>query len=156
MQDINPNKVKLKVNHTCIEDEKISTNFEISHDKDVINKAYFNKKISKKEGHKSFIEKDWSDIRMHSKKKQSKDVLTEKAVKSTTQILQDKVLVDKQDNADEALKIYALSGKSRFELEKLNDDVLQGFSKIQLEKQCKIKNENSTYPFLLGLNALKM
>ena len=40
VQDINPNQLKLKVNHTYQKHEKITTNFEPSDDLDVINKIY--------------------------------------------------------------------------------------------------------------------
>ena len=47
---INLNQLKLKVNDTYKNDEKI-TNFEPSNDENVINKAYLDEKLSKIEVH---------------------------------------------------------------------------------------------------------
>ena len=46
-QNINLNKLKLKVNDAYKKDEKITTEFKPSNDRDVINKAYLDTKISK-------------------------------------------------------------------------------------------------------------
>ena len=59
---------------------------------------------------------------MHSNKKSEEEVLNERAVKTTLQIIYDKRLFEKYDNADEVLKKYLLSERRRPSLEKLNDD----------------------------------
>ena len=100
------NQLKLKVNYTYRKDEKIGTNFEPSHDEDVINKAYVDKKLSRKEGHLSLMEKDYNEFKMRNDK-QSEEAI-ERAVKTTIQNLCDKGLFDKHDNADEVLKNYLL------------------------------------------------
>ena len=46
-QNINLNQLKLKVNDAYKKDEETTTKFEPSSDKDVINKAYLDTKISK-------------------------------------------------------------------------------------------------------------
>ena len=56
VQDINLNQLKLKVNDTCKKDEKVTTKFKPSHDEDVKNKAYLDKKLSKIEGRLSLTE----------------------------------------------------------------------------------------------------
>ena len=63
VQDIHLNQLKLKVNDTYQKDEKITTSFKPSHDEDVINKAFLDEKLSKKEGDISYIEKDYSEFK---------------------------------------------------------------------------------------------
>ena len=102
MQDINLNQLNLKVNDPYEKDEKL-TNFEPSNDGDVVNKAYLDIKLSKTEGQKSFIEKGNYEYKLRNYK-QSEEVLTGRAVKTTIQILYGKGLFDNYDNADEVLK----------------------------------------------------
>ena len=49
MQNINLNKLKLKVNDNYKKDEKMTTIFEIFSYEDVINKAYLDTNLSKEE-----------------------------------------------------------------------------------------------------------
>ena len=58
LQDLNINQLKLEVHDTYRKDGKISTIFEPVDDKDVINKAYLDKKLKTIDGHISYIEKD--------------------------------------------------------------------------------------------------
>ena len=58
LQDLNINQLKLEVHDTHKKDGKITTNFEPTDDKDVVNKAYVDEKLFKKNGHLSFLEKD--------------------------------------------------------------------------------------------------
>ena len=64
-QDTDFNQLKLKVNDTYKEDEKITRNFVASDDSDVINKAYLDEIISKIVGQVSFIEKDYNEVNTH-------------------------------------------------------------------------------------------
>ena len=68
-----------------------------------MNKAYFDTKLSSAECHLSSLGKDYNDFKLRSGT-QSKDVLIENGVKTTTERLYDKGLFDKYDNAEEALK----------------------------------------------------
>ena len=52
------NQIKLKVNDTYKKSEKITTDFEISKDEKVKNKAYRDTKLSKVEGQLSLKERD--------------------------------------------------------------------------------------------------
>ena len=45
LQDLNDNQLKLEVHDTYQKDEKITTNFEASNNKDVINKGYIDEKF---------------------------------------------------------------------------------------------------------------
>ena len=58
LQDLNNNQLKLEVHDTYEKEGKVSTNFEPVDDKDVINKAYLDKKLKKIDGHISYIEED--------------------------------------------------------------------------------------------------
>ena len=62
LQDLKIYQFKLKVHDTYGKDEKITTNFEAVDDKDVMNKAYLDKKLKKTDGHISYIEKDYNEI----------------------------------------------------------------------------------------------
>ena len=48
LQDLNINQLKLEVHDTYKKDEKVTTSFEPSNNKDVINKAYLEEKLFKK------------------------------------------------------------------------------------------------------------
>ena len=51
-------------------------NFELSTDEDAVNKKYLDTKLSKKEGQISFIEKDYTEFKLHNNK-QCEEVLVE-------------------------------------------------------------------------------
>ena len=72
---------------------------------------YLLTEISNVEGHISFTEKNYIEFR--DLERFNEGVLIEKAVKTTIQILYDKVLFDKYNNADEALKDYQLFERRR-------------------------------------------
>ena len=57
LQDLNINQLKLEVLDTYEKDEKITTNFELVNDEDVVNKAYLDENLKKIDGHISYIEK---------------------------------------------------------------------------------------------------
>ena len=78
MQDIIFNQLKLQVNDSCKKDEKITTNFDPSNDKDVISKAYFDTKLSKTEGHISLIEKNYNDFKFKNNKQSVEEILNGK------------------------------------------------------------------------------
>ena len=79
MQNINFDQSKLKHKKTTI--------FEHLDDSDVINKAYLDTKISQKEGHLSFPEKDTTNKKLRNCKQSVDEVLIKRAVKLTKQIL---------------------------------------------------------------------
>ena len=89
VQDLNINQLKLEVHDTYKKDEKITTNFQAINDEDVINKAYLDEKSLKIDGHISYIEKDYNEFQLQYNK-QSVEILTQRAVKTTIQILYDK------------------------------------------------------------------
>ena len=90
MQDTSFTQLKLIVNGTYKKDEKITTNIKTSNDEDVKNKAYQDTKLSNIDGQISHTEKTYNKLNLHNSKQSIEEVLIERAVKSTIQILFDK------------------------------------------------------------------
>ena len=125
-QDINLTQSKLKVNNSYKKDEKVTTNFEASDPDDVINKSFLDKKLSKIEGHISLVEKDYNEFNLKNNKQSVEEILIEKTVKTTIQVLYDRGLFDtcNHGNAHEVVKAYLLfevNDRRRPDLEKIND-----------------------------------
>ena len=91
LQDSNINQLKLEVHDTYKNDEKISTNFEPIDNTDVINKGYLDSKLMKIDGHLSKLEKDFNEFKLQYNKQNVEEILVQRAVKTTIQILYDKV-----------------------------------------------------------------
>ena len=105
LQDANINQLKLKVYDTYKKDEKI-TNFEPTDNTDVINKAYLDEKLSKIEDQISFFQKDYNEFKLEYNKQSVEDILIQRAVKTTIQVLYDKGLFDNYANADKILEDF--------------------------------------------------
>ena len=90
LQDANINQLKLEVNDTYEKHEKITTNFEAVNDSEVINKAYLDEKLKKIDGHLSYIEKDYNEFKKQYNKQSVEEILIQRAVKTTIQLLYDK------------------------------------------------------------------
>ena len=103
IQDLNINQLKLEVHDIYKKDEKITTNFEPIDNSDVINKGYLDSKLLKIDGHLSKLEKDYNEFKLQYNKQNVEDILIQRAVKTTIQILYDKGLFDKFQNADKVL-----------------------------------------------------
>ena len=125
LQDLNINQLKLEVHNIYKKDEKLTTNFEPVDDKDVINKRYLDEKLSKINGHLSLLEKDYNEFKLEYNKQSVEDILIQRAVKTTIQILYDKGLFDNFQNADKVLQDFLFTTRRRPDLEKVNDDVVQ-------------------------------
>ena len=104
LQDANINQLKLEVYDTYKKDEKIRTNFEPVDNEDVINKGYLDEKLIKINGHLSKLEKDYNEFKLDYEKQAVLDILIQRAVKTTIQILYDKGLFDNFQNADKVLE----------------------------------------------------
>ena len=87
-------------------DEKLTTNFEPVDNEDVINKGYLDEKLLKIDGHISKLEKDCNEFILRYNKQNVEDILIQRAVKTTIQILYDKGLFDKFQNADKVLEDF--------------------------------------------------
>ena len=113
LQDSNINELKLEVHDTYKKDEKITTNFKAVDDSDVINKAYLDEKLKKIDGHINYIEKDYNEFKLQYNKQSVEEILIQRAVKTTIQILYDKGLFDNYDNADKVLQDFLFVTRRR-------------------------------------------
>ena len=120
LQDLNINQLKLEVHDTYKKDEKITTNFKPSDSEDVINKGYLDSKLLKIDGHISKLEKDFNEFKLQYNKQNVEDILIQKAVKTTIQILYDKGLFDNYVNADKILKDFLFVTRRRGDLSEDN------------------------------------
>ena len=72
----------------------------------------------------SKLEKDYNEFILQYNKQSVEDILVQRAVKTTIQILFDKGLIDKYANADKVLEDFLFATKRRGDLsEEVNDDV---------------------------------
>ena len=120
LQDANISQLKLEVYDTYKKDEKITTNFEPVDNNDVINKGYLDSKLLNINGHLSNLEKDYNEFKLQYDKQAVLDVLIQKAVKTTIQILYDKGLFDNYQNADKVLEDFFFTTRHRGDLSEDN------------------------------------
>ena len=113
LQDLKINQLKLEVHDTYKKNEKITTDFEAVDDKDVINKAYLDSKLLKIDGHLSKLKKDYNEFKLQHNKQNVEDILIQRAVKTTIQILYDKGLFDNYANADKVLEDFLFTTRRR-------------------------------------------
>ena len=123
LQDANINNLKLEVLDTYKKDEKLTTNFEPVDDSDVINKAYLDEKLLKINGNLSKIEKDYSEFKLQYNKQSVEEILIQRAVKTTIQILYDRGFFDNYANADKVLEDFLFTTRRREDLSKQINDV---------------------------------
>ena len=117
LQDLNINQLKLEVHDTYKKDEKITTNFEAVDNEDVKNKGHLDSKLLKIDGHLSKLEKDYNEFKLQYDKQNVEDILIQRAVKTTIQILYDRGLFDNFQNAEEVLKDFLFTTRRRPDLE---------------------------------------
>ena len=120
LQDLNINNLKLEVYDTYKEDEKLTTNFEPVDNEDVINKGYLDEKLLKIDGHLSKLEKDFNEFKLQHNKQSVEEILVQRAVKTTIQILYDKGLFDNYANADKVLEDFLFVTRRRGDLPEEN------------------------------------
>ena len=113
LQDLNINNLKLEVHDTYKKDEKITTNFKPVNDEDVINKSFLDEKLKKVDGHLSKLEKDYNEFKKQYDKQSVEEILIQRAVKTTIQILYDKGLYDNYQNADKVLEDFLFTTRRR-------------------------------------------
>ena len=77
--------------------------------------------------HLSFVEKDSNEVKLQYNKQSVEEVSIQRAVKTTTQIVCDKVLFDNFQNADKALEDFLFVTRHRDDLEEVKDDDVQWF-----------------------------
>ena len=125
LQDSNISQLKLEIDDTYKKDEKITTKFEATDDSDVMNKASLDNKFKKIDGHSSFFEKDQNEFKEQYNKHSVEEILIQRAVKTTIQILYDKGLFDNSGNADKVLEDFLFTTRRRGDLDKVNDTDVQ-------------------------------
>ena len=113
LQDLNINQLKLEVHDTYKKDEKISTNFKPTDNEDVVNKGYLDEKLLKVNGHLPELEKDYNEFKKQYNKQTVEEILIQRAVKTTIQILYDKGLFDNFQNADKVLEDFLFTTRRR-------------------------------------------
>ena len=106
LQDLNINQLKLEVHDTYRKDGKITTIFEPLNNENVINKSYLDENILKRNGHLSKLEKYYNEFKLQYNKQSVEEILIQRAVKTTIQILYDKGLYDNFQNADKVLEDF--------------------------------------------------
>ena len=117
LQDLNINQLKLEVHDTYKKDEKLTTNFEPVDNSDVINKGYLDSKLFKIDGHLSKLEKEYNEFKLQYNKQNVEEILVQRAVKTTIQILYDRGVIDNFQNAEEVLKDFLVTTRRRPDLE---------------------------------------
>ena len=120
LQDSNINQLKLEVHDTYKKDEKLTTNFEPIDNSDVKNKGYLDSKMLKIDGHLSKLEKDYNEFKLQYNKQNVEEILVQRAVKTTIQILYDKGLFDNYANADEVPEDFLFTTRRRADLSEEN------------------------------------
>ena len=120
LKDLNINQLKLEVRDTYKKDEKITTNFEPIDNSDVVNKGYLDEKLLKIDGHLSKLEKDYNEFKLHYNKQNVEDILIQRAVKTTIQILYDRGLFDNFQKFEEVLKVILFTTRRRLDLSEGN------------------------------------
>ena len=120
LQDLNINQLKLEVYDTYKKDEKITTNFEAVNNEDIINKGYLDEKLLKINDNLSKLEKDYKEFKLQYNKQSAEEILVQRAVKTTIQVLYDKGLFDKFQNADKVLEDFLFTTRRRQDLSEDN------------------------------------
>ena len=69
------------------------------------------------------MEKDYNEFKKLYNKQSVEEILIQRAVRTTIQILYDKGLIDNYANADKVLEDFLFTTRRRPDLEKVNDDV---------------------------------
>ena len=113
LQDANISQLKLEVHDSYKKDEKLTITFEAVNDEDVINKGYLDSKLLKINGHLSKLEKGYNEFKLQYNKQSVEEILVQRAVKTTIQILYDKGLFDNFQNADKVLEDFLFTTRRR-------------------------------------------
>ena len=116
LQDLNINQLKFEVHDSYKKDEKISTDFEPVDNEDAINKAYFDDKLKKIDGHIAYIEKDYNEFKKQYNKQSVEVNSIQGVVKTTRHILYDKGLFDDSANADKVVEDFLYTTRRRGDL----------------------------------------
>ena len=102
--------------------KKLTTIFEASDYGNVINKAYLDEKFFLKKGHLPLLEKDYNEYKSQYNKQSVEEILVQRVVKTTTQILYVRGLFDGFPIADKVSDDFLFVTRRRPDLQKVNDD----------------------------------
>ena len=105
LQDLNINQLKLEVDDKFEKDEKITTDFESVNNEDVINKAYLDEKLLKRNGHLSLLEEIFNESKLQDNKQSGEAFLVQKPVTTFPRIYIEG-LFDNYGIPDEVLKDF--------------------------------------------------
>ena len=103
--------------------KKITTHFEPNNNEDIMNKSYPDEKLIKINGHLSKLEKDYNEFKLQYTKQSVEEILIQRVVKTTIQILYDKGLFDNYDNAEKVSEDFLFVTRRRSDLDKVDDNV---------------------------------
>ena len=78
-------------------------------------------------GHLSKLEKDYNECKKQYNKQSVEEILVQRAVKTTIQILYDKGLFDNYANGNEVLEDFLFTTRRRGDLSEEVNDVIQRF-----------------------------
>ena len=76
----------------------------------------------KRNGHLSVLEKDYDEFKLQYNKHSVEEVLIQRTVKTTIQVLYKRGLFDSYNNSDEVLKDFLITTRRRPDLEKVKED----------------------------------
>ena len=125
LQDLNINQLKLEVHDTYKKDEKLTTNFEPINNTDVVKKGDLDQNLLKINGHLSKLEKVYNEFKKQYNQQSVEEILIQRAVKTTIQILYDRGLFDNYANADTVLEDFLFTTRRRGDLDKVNNIDIQ-------------------------------
>ena len=111
------NQLKLEVHDSYEKAKNLTTNFEPSDNSDVINKTYLDEKKWKRDGHISLLEKHYNEFKILSDKQSVEEVLIQRAVITTIQILYYKEIFDSFPISDAVEKDFSFVTTGRGDLE---------------------------------------
>ena len=123
MQDLIINQLNFQLHDAFKKNEKITTNFEPVNNEDVINKAYLDEKVKTIGGHVSYIEKDYKEFQLQYYEQCVEEILFQRAIKTTIQMLFHKGLFGIYANADKVLEDFFFATRRRSDLDELNDGI---------------------------------
>ena len=89
-----------------IKNEKIEADFQPINNEDVMNAAYLDEKLLRINGHLSTIEKNYNEFLLQYNKQSIEEILIQRALETTIQILYDKGLFAAFPNADKVLIVF--------------------------------------------------
>ena len=125
MVNIVLNQLKFKINDAYREDEKITTKFGPCNDGDVVRKPYLDTKLSKKESHSSFLDKEYIEYKLLGNKQSVEEIFIQRTKKTHVQKHLDTNFFDNHDKTDEVLKAFSFVERRRSNLLNFKDFIRQ-------------------------------